>query len=186
MWWVPLLGCATQSKVAELEVAVTELESQRRDAETRLAALEAKAAREATAAQEAPEPTAALDPGLTPRQVLADPAAAVRLGRLAPHRGPDGELDGYRVSAIRHGSLADRVGVRNGDILYRVNGVSVVSVEEMNAAYAKVTDPTVTVLTLTVTRAGTQMELRIPLDEVPPPYVPDDGATPPVEEGGPR
>ena len=45
-----------------------------------------------------------------------------RMGRALLHRGPDGEFDGYRLSAIRRNTLADQLGIKNGDIIHAVNG----------------------------------------------------------------
>lgn len=44
--------------------------------------------------------------------------------RVRPHRDTDGNVDGYRLSAIRRGTLLDKLGVKNGDIVHEVNGYS--------------------------------------------------------------
>jgi type II secretion system protein C len=44
--------------------------------------------------------------------------------RVRPHRDSDGNVDGYRLSAIRRGTLLDKLGVKNGDIVHEVNGYS--------------------------------------------------------------
>lgn len=43
--------------------------------------------------------------------------------RAVPHF-EGGKAIGFRLFAIRHGSIFDRIGLRNGDILQRVNGVT--------------------------------------------------------------
>ena len=53
---------------------------------------------------------------------LSDLEGISRLGRALLHRGPDGEYDGYRLSAIRRNTIADKLGIRNGDIVHAVNG----------------------------------------------------------------
>ena len=58
-----------------------------------------------------------------------------KLARALLHRGPDGEYDGYRLSAIRRGSLADKLGIRNGDIIHSVNGTTLNSVQGAMAAF---------------------------------------------------
>jgi type II secretion system protein C len=58
-----------------------------------------------------------------------------KLGRALLHRGADGEYDGYRLSAIRRGSLAEQLGIRNGDIIHSVNGTSLNSVQGAMAAF---------------------------------------------------
>jgi general secretion pathway protein C len=55
--------------------------------------------------------------------------------RVVPHKGPDGEIDGYRLSAIRRGSLFDKLGVKNGDIVHDVNGHSLTSADGALKAY---------------------------------------------------
>ncbi len=42
--------------------------------------------------------------------------------RATPHKGPDGEIDGFRLSAIRRGSLLQKLGIKNGDVIHGVNG----------------------------------------------------------------
>lgn len=53
---------------------------------------------------------------------LSDLDSIARMGRALLHRGPDGEFDGYRLSAIRRNTIADKLGIRNGDIVHQVNG----------------------------------------------------------------
>lgn len=60
---------------------------------------------------------------------LNDLAGLAREARALLHRGPDGEYDGYRLSAIRRGSLADKLGIRNGDIVHSVNGLELNSLD---------------------------------------------------------
>lgn len=60
--------------------------------------------------------------------------ALSRMGRALLHRGPDGEYDGYRMSAIRRNSMADKLGIKNGDIVHSVNGMALNSMSgAMNA-----------------------------------------------------
>lgn len=51
--------------------------------------------------------------------------------RASPHRGPNGEIDGYRISSIRRGTALDKLGLRNGDVLTSVNGRPLDSVESV-------------------------------------------------------
>ncbi len=55
--------------------------------------------------------------------------------RVVPHKGSDGEIDGYRLSAIRRGSLFDKLGVKNGDIVHEVNGHPLTSADGALKAY---------------------------------------------------
>ncbi len=58
-----------------------------------------------------------------------------RMGRALLHRGPDGEFDGYRLSSIRRGSLAEQLGIKNGDVIHSVNGESLNSMQAAMNAY---------------------------------------------------
>ncbi|MDP2307520.1 MAG: type II secretion system protein GspC [Pseudomonadota bacterium] len=49
--------------------------------------------------------------------------------RVVPHKGSDGAIDGYRLSAIRKGSLFEKLGIKNGDIVHGVNGQGLTSTE---------------------------------------------------------
>lgn len=55
--------------------------------------------------------------------------------RAIPHRGPDGEIDGFRLSAIRRGSLLNKLGIKNGDIIHSVNGSALNSASAAMGAY---------------------------------------------------
>ncbi|MCO4748198.1 MAG: hypothetical protein KC912_25615, partial [Proteobacteria bacterium] len=60
---------------------------------------------------------------------LADLDALGRMGRAIPHRGPDGQIDGYRLSGIRRNSLGEKLGIRNGDIIHAANGQALTSMQ---------------------------------------------------------
>ena len=47
--------------------------------------------------------------------------------RATPHKGPDGQVDGFRLSAIRRGSLLQKLGIKNGDVIHGVNGAPLTS-----------------------------------------------------------
>jgi general secretion pathway protein C len=49
--------------------------------------------------------------------------------RVVPHKDTSGQIDGYRLSAIRKGSLFDKLGIKNGDIVNGVNGQPLTSTE---------------------------------------------------------
>ena len=55
--------------------------------------------------------------------------------RVVPHKGSDGEIDGYRLSAIRRGSLFDKLGIKNGDVVHAVNGMALTSTDGAFSAY---------------------------------------------------
>jgi general secretion pathway protein C len=66
---------------------------------------------------------------------ISDPEGIAGLGRALLHRGPDGEYDGYRLSAIRRNTLADQLGIKNGDIIHSVNGQPLNSMQSAMGAY---------------------------------------------------
>ena len=55
--------------------------------------------------------------------------------RVVAHKGADGQIDGYRISSIRKGSLFDKLGIKNGDIVHGVNGQPLTSAEGALATY---------------------------------------------------
>lgn len=55
--------------------------------------------------------------------------------RVVPHKGSDGQVDGFRLSAIRRGSLFDKLGIKNGDIVHGVNGNPLTSTEAAMGVY---------------------------------------------------
>jgi len=75
----------------------------------------------------------------------ADPSGLVTQVRFVPHTGPEGRGDGVRVAAIRRGSLPNRLGFKNGDVVRAVNGhpltdtTSILEVWEATAAETRFT-----------------------------------------------
>ena len=55
--------------------------------------------------------------------------------RAVPHKGEDGQVDGYRLSAIRRGSMLDKLGIKNGDIVHGVNGTGLTSTSGAMGAF---------------------------------------------------
>ena len=66
---------------------------------------------------------------------LENPEALASQVRVVPHRGTDGEVDGYRLSGIRRSSLFDKLGIKNGDIVHTVNGRELNSTSSALDAY---------------------------------------------------
>jgi general secretion pathway protein C len=66
---------------------------------------------------------------------VGDMESISRMGRALLHRGPDGDFDGYRLSAIRRNTLADQLGIKNGDVVHSVNGQALNSVQGAMGAY---------------------------------------------------
>lgn len=55
--------------------------------------------------------------------------------RASPHKGADGQVDGYRLSAIRKGSMFEKLGIKNGDVVKAVNGKPLTSTDGAMALY---------------------------------------------------
>ncbi len=55
----------------------------------------------------------------------------------------DGQPDGFKVFAIRPGSLFARIGLQNGDVIKRINGIEIQGPEEAFEAYQRLKDETV-------------------------------------------
>jgi type II secretion system protein C len=68
--------------------------------------------------------------------LLANPEALATQIRAVPHKGPDGNVDGYRLSGIRKGSPFEQIGVKNGDIIHSVNGKDLTSMGNAMDAYS--------------------------------------------------
>lgn len=140
MIWIALLGvgCADvaplDAEVASLRKENAELRAQMEAQAEQLAALE-KAAHPADLPPP-PEWLAKDDAGgwYVIRSALPSTDELTRLANASPHRGPDGEYDGYRISAVRRFSALALLGFANGDVVQSVNGTAVVDAESVLAA----------------------------------------------------
>ncbi len=54
--------------------------------------------------------------------------------RASP-KNEDGKIIGFRLSGIRKGSVFDKLGIKNGDVVHNVNGQSLTSMETALGAY---------------------------------------------------
>ena len=89
---------------------------------------------------------------------MGDLEGLSRLGRALLHRGPDGEFDGYRLSAIRRNTIADQLGIKNGDVVHSVNGQPLTSMQAaMNAYQTMMNEDS---FSFEVTRRGQKMSLE--------------------------
>ncbi len=55
--------------------------------------------------------------------------------RAVPHKDGSGNVDGFRLSAIRKGSLFDKLGIKNGDVVHAINGQAMTSTEGALSLY---------------------------------------------------
>ncbi len=88
---------------------------------------------------------------------LGDLDSLSRMGRGMPHRGPDGEIDGFRLTRIRRNSIAGKLGIKNNDIVHSVNGQSLDSIQSAMGAYQSMQNNQS--FSFDVTRRGTRVTL---------------------------
>lgn len=68
-------------------------------------------------------------------KALQNPEKLASQVRVAPHKGADGNVDGYRLSGIRRNSFFKQLGVKNGDIVHSVNGHELTSMSNAMSAF---------------------------------------------------
>jgi hypothetical protein len=90
--------------------------------------------------------------------VLANPLALAKGARVVPSV-KDGKPDGFKMYAIRPGSLYARVGLRNGDTLLDVNGMELTSADKALEVYTRVREATQ--LTVSLVRRGQPVTVQI-------------------------
>lgn len=54
-----------------------------------------------------------------------NPASLLQDCRPVPERGPDNQIVGYRLSAVREGGICDQAGIQSGEIITEVNGLAI-------------------------------------------------------------
>lgn len=62
-------------------------------------------------------------------KVMGDMSQLMRGAKFIPHF-KDGKVEGFKVFGIRKGSLYEQIGLKNGDIVQRVNGVELTGPEQ--------------------------------------------------------
>ena len=153
-WWmVAVLGCgmppegharidALEARVAGLEARLSDLEdewkSRPNDMEAIRARHEARMERLAELRAQRAAEKASGGPA-TVLDALTDLESFRTSARVRQVRGggEDGDVTGFQVDEIRRGSVPDRLGFRNGDVVVRVNGHELRSNEDLNEAAAK-------------------------------------------------
>lgn len=87
-------------------------------------------------ARHCPEPARCILPRTILDAALRDPASIATQARVMPSVR-DGEVRGFKLYAIRPGSLPWDLGLKNGDLLRSVNGLPLAGMDQAMAAYAK-------------------------------------------------
>jgi len=91
-------------------------------------------------------------------QVLADPMTAAKGTRVVPSI-KDGKPNGFKLYAIRPGSLWARLGFSNGDTLVSINGNELTSADKALEVYTKLRNANV--FAVDILRRGQPMTLTI-------------------------
>lgn len=68
-------------------------------------------------------------------KIMQNPEELYSQVRAVPHKGPGGEVDGYRLSGIRRRSVFNKLGIKNGDVIHSVNGRPLDSMANAMDAY---------------------------------------------------
>lgn len=61
---------------------------------------------------------------------LGDLNKVIQDSRMYPNIGPDGKVNGFKVAAIRKGSIFEQLGIKNGDVIHKINGTAIDSIEK--------------------------------------------------------
>ena len=95
-------------------------------------------------------------------KLASDPSQLAKLGRAVPHKGPDGEVDGYRLSGIRRNSLGRKLGLRSGDVVHSINGYDMTSMSAAMEAWNSLQGANA--LQVDVTRRGSKRNIKVDVE----------------------
>jgi general secretion pathway protein C len=90
-------------------------------------------------------------------KVLSNPMAVAKGARVVPSV-KDGKANGFKLYAIRPGSVYAQIGLANGDTIHAINGFDLTSPDKALEVYTKVKEATS--LTVAVTRRGKEQVLN--------------------------
>jgi len=90
-------------------------------------------------------------------KVLANPMAVARGARVVP-AVKNGKANGFKLYAIRPGSVYSQIGLANGDTIHAINGFDLSSPDKALEVYTKVKEATS--LQVSVTRRGKEMTIN--------------------------
>jgi len=91
-------------------------------------------------------------------KALSDQDALLKSARVLPYE-KDGKVQGFKVYGIMHSGLLGQLGLNNGDIVQRINGVEITSADQALAAYAKFRSDSK--IRVDLTRRGAPMTLEV-------------------------
>jgi len=90
-------------------------------------------------------------------KVLSNPMAVAKGARVVPSV-KDGKANGFKLYAIRPGSVYAQIGLANGDTIHAINGFDLTSPDKALEVYTKVKEATS--LTVAVTRRGKEQVIN--------------------------
>lgn len=91
------------------------------------------------------------------KEVMEDMGKILTEARIVPYI-KDGETDGYKIFAVRPGSLFERIGLNNGDVIKMVNGMKIKSPQEALELFRQLKDETE--FEIVIERGGVTKTLR--------------------------
>ncbi len=91
-------------------------------------------------------------------ELLADPTKFIRSVRVRPYR-QGGKTTGYKLRRFSQNSPLALLGAQKGDIIHKVNGVELTSVDKALGAYQNMRNAND--LSFSITRGGKPMELKV-------------------------
>lgn len=95
---------------------------------------------------------------------FADPTPYSRQVRVVPAI-EDGNAIGFKLFAVRPSSLFARLGLRNGDLVHAINGMSIPNLEKLLEVYQQLQQASR--IELDITRRGKPVELVIDIESAP-------------------
>jgi len=88
---------------------------------------------------------------------LSDPNLLFQ-AHAVPHRGANGEIEGFKILSMQPGSVYESLGVKVGDLIKNVDGEAMNSIAKAQEFYMSAR--TASELTLTVEREGRKVDLK--------------------------
>lgn len=125
---------------------------------------DAEASMPAAPVQPWPTPAAGTKVSLTRQEVqplLSDPNSLLQMANFKPF-SVDGKVNGFQVLSIRPESLLHKVGLRNGDILARINGQALTGPTQLLQAYSGM--DRAALVTLDVQRASQMLTFLVEIN----------------------
>lgn len=96
------------------------------------------------------------------KEQLADMGSLLTQVRALPNIGRAGKIEGFKIFAIKRGSIFEKAGLKNNDIVRRVNGIEIDSAEKGLELYQALREAKE--FEVDITRGSSQTTLRLSLE----------------------